>query len=98
MGLETAAFTDGLALHMFPHTASVPMLQRATVPIKVPDMVSLRSPSAFAWDAGAVQLLVVSMAAISQRRTEIQRLAFHASHILQLLDGAFRLPSCHTNR
>ncbi|KAK9841963.1 hypothetical protein WJX81_001494 [Elliptochloris bilobata] len=37
---------------------------------------------------GAVQLLVVSTGCISQRRTEIRRLAFLASHILSLLSGA----------
>lgn len=38
--------------------------------------------------AGPLQLLVVSTACISQLRTEIRRLAYLASHILDLLAGA----------
>jgi len=38
--------------------------------------------------AGPVQLLLVGMAAISERRTEIRRLAFLATHIVSLLEGA----------
>ena len=42
--------------------------------------------------AGPVQLLVVGTESISRRRTEIRRLAFLATHILQLLAGAPRSP------
>ena len=42
--------------------------------------------------AGPVQLLVIGTESISRRRTEIRRLAFLATHILQLLAGAPRLP------
>ena len=37
--------------------------------------------------AGPVHLLLVGMPAISQRRTEIRRFAFLATHILELLAG-----------
>lgn len=38
--------------------------------------------------AGPVQLLLIGTECISRRRTEIRRLAFLATHILQLLAGA----------
>ena len=42
--------------------------------------------------AGPVQLLVVGTDCISRRRHEIRRLAFLATHVLQLLAGA---PPCY---